>query len=205
VREFCARRLDDLADRDSFDLVTDFAQYVPMRVFGMLLGIAERDQERVRQYVEARINAEEGKPQNYSDGHLSAEFYEEFVDYRYANPGDDLITRLIMTEFEDEHGVHRTLIRDEALMYLMIIAGAGNHTTNRLIGWTAKVLADHPDARGDILADRSVTQNAIEEILRFEPSTTQAARFVGADVDLYGRTIPAGSAMLCLRRLSKPR
>jgi cytochrome P450 len=45
-----------------------------------------------------------------------------------------------------------------------------------LIGWTAKVPADHPDARREILADRSLTQNAVEEILRFEPSSTQAAR-----------------------------
>ena len=199
VREFCAGRLDELAGRDSFDLVVDFAQYVPMRVFGMLLGLPEADQERVRAHVEESMNASPGKPKTYDeDDNLGAEFYEEFVDYRYANPGDDLITRLITTEFEDEHGVRRTLTRDEALMYLVVISGAGNHTTNRLIGWIGKLLGDHPDARREIHQDRSLIPNAIEEILRFEPSTTQIARWVGTDVELYGQTVPAGSSFLCV-------
>jgi cytochrome P450 len=55
-------------------------------------------------------------------------------DARIADPHDDIITRLVTSEFDDEHGVHRTLTREEALVYLGIISGAGNHTTNRLIG-----------------------------------------------------------------------
>jgi cytochrome P450 len=198
VRAFCARRLDELAARDSFDFVTDFAEYVPMRVFGMLLGIPEEDQERVRAHVDEGMSTEPGERGEYEEGFLSGEFYEEFVDRRYADPGDDLITRLIATEFEDEHGVRRTLTRPEALSYLAIISGAGNHTTNRLIGWTAKILGDHPDARRELVADRSLIPNAIEEVLRYEPPSTQAARYVGREVELHGQTVPAGSAMLCL-------
>ena len=92
VHEFCAARLDELAGRDSFDFVVDFAQYVPMRVFGMLLGIPEEEQERVRAHVEAGFQSEAGKPREYTANRMGAEFYEEFVDHRYANPGDDLIT-----------------------------------------------------------------------------------------------------------------
>ena len=98
VHEFCAARLDELAGRDSFDFVVDFAQYVPMRVFGMLLGIPEEEQERVRAHVEAGFQSEAGKPREYTANRMGAEFYEEFVDHRYANPGDDLITRLLTTE-----------------------------------------------------------------------------------------------------------
>lgn len=52
VRSFCAQRLDELVGRDSFDVVTEFAEFVPMRVFGMLLGIPEEDQQRVFEHVE---------------------------------------------------------------------------------------------------------------------------------------------------------
>src|SRR5207248_8197647 len=97
VREFCASRLDELVGRDSFDFVTDFAQYVPMRVFGMLLGIPEEDQERVREHVEEGMNNPSGKPQEYDDGFPTGDFYAEFVDARYEHPRDDVITRLIMT------------------------------------------------------------------------------------------------------------
>jgi cytochrome P450 len=199
VREFCASRLDELVGRHSFDFVTDFAEYVPMRVFGMLLGIPEEDQQRVLEYTEIGMNSEPGKPKVYDDeDFMSGEFYGEFVDERYENPRDDVITRLIMTEFDDEHGVRGTLTREEALTYLSVLAGAGNHTTNRLISWTAKVLADNPDARRELLQNPSLIPNAIEETLRFEPSSTQIARYVACDVEIYGQTVPEGNAMLCL-------
>src|SRR5262249_36281018 len=76
--------------------------------------------------------------------------------------------------------------------------GAGNHTTNRLISWTAKVLAEHPDVRRELRADPSLIPGAIEETLRYEPSSTQIARWVPEDVELLGQVVPAGSAMLCL-------
>src|SRR5579862_6602322 len=125
VREFCVRRLDPLVGSSRFDVVAELGQQVPMRVFGMLLGIPEEEQEAVRDHVEESMRAEPGQPQTYDDGWASPDFYSHFVDYRYANPGDDVITRLITTEFEDETGTMRTLTRDEALIYLSVIAGAG--------------------------------------------------------------------------------
>ena len=145
VREFCIRRLDQLVGSKGFDVVAELSHHVPMQVFGMLLGISDGEQEVLRDHVEATMSADPGMPATYDDGFWTPDFYAPFVDHRYAHPGDDLITRLITTEFEDEIGATRTLTREEALSYLQVIAGAGNDTTNRLIGWTAKLLADHPD------------------------------------------------------------
>jgi cytochrome P450 len=196
VRQFCAQRLDELKERGgTFDYVADFAQFVPMRVFGMLLGIPEDEQERVRAHVEEGMNKPGGDPDAYGE-FPDGSFYADFLDHRIANPGDDLITRLVVSEFTDEHGEHRRLSRAESLVYLNVIASAGNHTTNRLIGWTAKVLAENPDARRELVADPSLCANAIEETLRYEPSSTQIARYVTQDVEVHGQTVPAGSAML---------
>ncbi len=198
VRTFCARQLDPLVGSEGFDVVAELGQQVPMRVFGMLLGISEDEQVAVRDHVEESMRSDPGKPQTYEDGFSDPGFYAHFIDSRVKNPGDDLITRLITTEFEDETGTVRTLTRDEALIYLMVIAGAGNHTTNRLIGWTAKVLAEHPQARREVVEDRSLVANVIEETLRFEPSSTQIARYVDRDVELHGQNVAQGSALLCL-------
>ena len=54
------------------------------------------------------------------------------------------MTELLNAEFEDETGTTRRLTRDEILIYVTVIAGAGNETTTRLIGWAGKVLAEHP-------------------------------------------------------------
>ena len=117
---------------------------------------------------------------------------------RYKHPSDDLMTTLISVEFEDEHGKVRRLTRDEALAYVMILSGAGNETTNRVIGWTARLLSDHPDARREIADDRTLVPNAIEEIMRYEAPPYVIGRYVGHDVEIHGRVVPAGSAIVTI-------
>jgi cytochrome P450 len=83
--------------------------------------------------------------------------------------------------------------------FVNLLASAGSETTNRLIGWIGKVLADYPDQRRELAQDRSLIPSAIEEILRFEPPSINGARYVARDVELYGVTVPAGSAIMLLR------
>ena len=84
-------------------------------------------------------------------------------------------------------------------MFVNVLSSAGNETTNRLIGWTGKVLGEHPDQRRELAADRSLIPSAIEEVLRFEPPSINGCRYVTRDVEFYGQTVPAGSAMMLLR------
>jgi cytochrome P450 len=55
VREFCATALDPLVGAGEFDVVSDFAQFVPMRTIGYLLGIPEEAQEAIRQDTDDRL------------------------------------------------------------------------------------------------------------------------------------------------------
>ena len=84
------------------------------------------------------------------------------------------------------------------LTYTTVLAGAGNETTGRLIGWLAKLLAEHPDQRREVVEDRSLIPRVIDEALRFEPTGHATARLVMEDIDYHGHTIPAGSAVLLL-------
>lgn len=59
------------------------------------------------------------------------------------------------------------------LIFVNVIAGAGNETTNRLIGWIGRVLSDYPEQRREIAANRALIPAAIEEILA---STRRATR-----------------------------
>ena len=106
------------------------------------------------------------------------------------------MTELLNAEFEDETGTTRCLTRQEVLLYVMLLAGAGNETTTRLIGWTGKLLAEHPDQRRAIVEDRSLIANAIEEILRYEAPSPVQARSVIRDVEHHGQTVPEGSVMV---------
>jgi cytochrome P450 len=129
---------------------------------------------------------------------IGIEMFTEYIEWRAKHPSDDLMTSLLTAEFEDENGETRRLTREEVLTYVTVVAGAGNETTTRLIGWAGRVLADFPEERHMLVEDPSLIPNAIEELLRFEPPAPHAARYVTEDVEYYGRTVPEGSAMLLL-------
>jgi cytochrome P450 len=197
VREFCIRCLDPLVGSGGFDIVAELGAAMPMRVIGMLLGIPEPDQTAVRAKSDAVVRTRAGEPLKVTQEALvSGELFEDYIEWRSKNPSDDLMTALLTTEFEDEDGQRRTLTRQEVRTYTEVLAGAGNETTGRLIGWLAKVLAEHPDQRRELVEDRSLIPNTIDETLRFEPTGPHVARWVAQDVEYYGKTVPAGSAML---------
>jgi cytochrome P450 len=199
VRAYCIRCLDPLVGSDSFDIITELASMLPMRVIGMLLGIPEQDQVAVRNKTDRDLRTRPGEPMVIVESEVvTGEMFAEYVEWRSKHPSDDLMTMLLNAEFEDETGETRTLTRQEVLTYTSVLAGAGNETTGRLIGWLAKVLADHPDQRRLVVEDRSLVQNVIEETLRFEPTGHASARYVTEDIEYYGTTLPAGSAVLLL-------
>jgi cytochrome P450 len=129
-------------------------------------------------------------------GEMSA--FADYIDWRIEHPSDDLMTELLQAEYEDLDGTRKRLTRDEVLGFVGLLAAAGNETTTRLIGWTGKVLADHPDQRAELVEQRELVPNVIEEVLRFESPSPVQARYVTADVEHQGQTVPAGSAILLL-------
>ncbi len=198
VRAFCAQTLDPLVGSGGFDFIADLGASMPMRTIGMLLGIPERDQEAIRKRYDDGLRIEEGQEIRPNDFAAQNEMFGEYIEWRSQNPSDDLMTELILAEFEDETGIKRRLTRDEVLTYTMLLAGAGNETTTRLIGWTGKLLAEHPAQRRQLVADRKLVPQAIEEILRFEAPSPVQARTMTRDVEHHGQTVPAGSIMLLI-------
>jgi cytochrome P450 len=201
VRDFCARALDPLVGTGGFDFIKDLGAQMPMRTIGMLLGIPESDQEVIRDRIDEGLRLESGEMPDFEqlrtrgDGH---DVFAEYLDWRAENPSDDLMTELLTAEYEDDDGALRRLTREEVLGYIGLLASAGNETTTRLIGWTGKVLAEHPDQRRELVEDRSLIPNAVEELLRYEPPSPVQARYVTRSVEHHGVVVPEGSAMLLL-------
>jgi len=166
VRAYCARSLDPLVGSGSIDFIADLGSQMPMRVIGMLLGIPEEDQAELRDAIDAGLSLAEGGTDESPVDH-SARF-AKYIDWRRTHPSDDLMTELMKARFVDAHGEERTLSDDELLGYIGLLAGAGNETTTRLIGWTAWLLGRFPEQRRLLAADRSLVPNAVEEILRYE-------------------------------------
>ena len=200
VREFCARSLDPLVGSGGFDFIADLGAQMPMRTIGMLLGIPEADQEAIRDQIDDGLRLDEGGMPDIEnfDTTTQASVFADYIEWRAENPSDDLMTELLQAEFTDERGTERKLTREEILNYVNLIAAAGNETTTRLIGWTGKVLAEHPDQRQLLVDQPDLIPNAIEELLRYEAPSPVQARLVTQDVEHQGQVVPKGSAILLL-------
>jgi cytochrome P450 len=199
TREYCVRALDPLVGSDRFDFIVDIGAQIPMRTIGYLLGIPEQNQAMIRDTSNNAITLTEGefsgaRADLFEDSHR---LFAEYIDWRADHPSDDLMTQLINAELEED-GTSRRLTRTEVLMYTSMVAGAGNETTTRLIGFAGQLLADNSDQRREICRDFSLIPRAIEEVLRYEAPSPVQARYVGHDVECQGQTIPEGSIMLLL-------
>jgi len=198
VREFCARSLDPLVGSGGFDFIRDLGAQMPMRTIGMLLGIPEEDQERIRDRLDAGMHLADGVMPDRDYNLQNGEDFGEYINWRAEHPSDDLMTELLNAEFEDVDGNRRTLTRTEILNYIGLLAGAGNETTTRLIGWTGKILAENPDQRRELVDDPSLIPNAIEELLRYEAPSPVQSRYVTREVEHHGETVKEGSIMVIL-------
>lgn len=202
IRALCARSLDPLVGSDRFDFIANLGAEMPMRAVSMLLGIPEKDQTAIRESVDARMRTEAGKPIDLANQQAIEQqalaSFEEYISWREKNPSDDMMTELLQTDFKDPEGVVRKLTRDEISNIVNVVAGAGNETTNRLIGWMGKTLSEHPQQRRDIVNNPALIPQAIEELLRYQPPGPFLAREVMRDIELYGQKIPKGAAMLLL-------
>jgi cytochrome P450 len=199
VRQHCVRALDALAGASRFDLIADFGALIPMRTIGYLLGIPEEGQQQIRDNTDESIGLKEGSFQSVSAAAFenAYQLFADYIEWRAEHPSDDLMTQLLNAEVEED-GVLRPLTRIEVLTYTSMIAGAGNETTTRLIGFIGQLLDQHPDQRRELVEDFSLIPRAIEEVLRYEAPSPVQARHVARDTEVHGQTIPEGSVMLLL-------
>ena len=97
--------LDPLVGAGEFDFIKDLGAQMPMRVIGMLLGIPEDQQQAIRDRTDSGLHLEEGSDMGSAmrgndDEHMAA--FGEYIDWRSQHLGDDVMSELIQTEFEDE-------------------------------------------------------------------------------------------------------
>jgi cytochrome P450 len=190
IRLLARHLLDQFAPTGHGDIVADFAAHLPMTVISELVGVPEADRERLRGWADDMVHRVDGvkglPPTAVAAGGQIVAYFEEMLGQRAALPGEDLLSLLLAAE---RHGEISHL---ELLGFCFLLIIAGNETTTKLIGNLTYQLSLHPDQRQRLIADRALLPNAVEEVLRYEPSTHMMARTLTRDVDLHGQTMRAG-------------
>jgi cytochrome P450 len=196
IRSRSARYLGELRDRDSCDLIGDYAALLPMDVISDLLGVPDVDQEQLRKWSDALLHREEGDKDVTPAGieaayHLFKYFTALVADKRTRPHDDDLAAALLAMETEGER-----LTDEQVVGFLFLLIIAGNETTTKLLGNCLLALQRFPRERAKVLADRARLPDAVEEVLRFDGSTQLMARTLTRDVEMHDTTMPAGAKVL---------
>jgi cytochrome P450 len=200
IRALCARLLDDLVGRSSFDYVQDFGAKVPAYVIAALLGVPSEDRDMFRGWIDEsfHLDPEQGM---YNDVSFEAmgklqEYATAQLTERQSKPRDDMFTDLLNGEIVDDDGELRRLSIEQAGNFALLIGNAGTETVARLLGWAALTLDHHQDQRAELAAEPSLIPNAVEEFLRYEAPSPVQSRWCTADHEIHGQTIPAHSKVV---------
>lgn len=195
--------LDELRDRDTFDVVADFTARLPMDVISALLGIPRSERRWVQEKSNMILHREPGNPMptpeaNAAGAEVHAWFGEQITEVR-ANPRDDLLTVLTQVETVDEEtGEPARLSDNDVRVFMMLLATAGNETVTKLLATIFFELWRHPSQRAELVADPSLAPKAVEETLRWDPPSQYQGRVVTRDVELHGVTIPQDGRVLLI-------
>jgi cytochrome P450 len=201
IRDTAAGLLDQVRDRDRFDLVQEFSFRLPLDVISELIGIPASLRERVHELSDRMAAREEDMslPADFRDAVIELiGIFGELVKERRQNPGDDVITMLMNTEVEDEDGSMRRLDDGELSMRFLELAFAGHETVAKLIPNGVVALAWYPDQRRSLVADPGLIPNAVEEMLRWDPPSHYQGRWTMREVKLHGVVIPEGVRVILL-------
>ena len=116
------------------------------------------------------------------------------IDAREKNPGDDLVSQVIVNEV----GTGRLSKRELVAMVSLMLA-AGHETTANMIALGVVTLLQHPDQLNAIKADPALTPAAVEELLRYlAVAQNGLGRAATENIDVGVQLIRKGEGVLVL-------
>ncbi|MGE3690916.1 MAG: cytochrome P450 [Novosphingobium sp.] len=181
------------------DLNAQLFARLPMRTATEGFGLTPEEGLDFRRFLLGAMSSEATPQQKGAAMQAANAILDRVIRERQAAPQDDIISRLVETEFEDEDGTRRKLTIDEVASYCRLIVFAGGGTTWKQLGITAFALLNNPDQLEAVRADRSLLPKAILESARWYPNDPMFPRQAKRNTVLEGVEIPAGSVMhLCL-------
>lgn len=210
ARPFTMRRVDqlrpwtqDLADRlldhliasgPPGDLVAGFAQHIPLKLVLTLLGVPDEDSDLLREWTDVALSMSMHTHEEALKARGDLENYvRETIKRRRCEPTDDLLGALVAER--DEAG---RLTEEELLAFSLTLMTAGHHSTVNALSAGILTLLHAPDQLRRLRDAPELIPTAVEELLRYSPSTITGAmvRVALEDLELGGMTITAGEGVL---------
>jgi cytochrome P450 len=189
LRPMIERTVDDLLDQlptgEAVDLISSFALPLPLSMISMLLGVPDGDRDKFAVWMRSLVTSLDQKELREAEKHV-IDYLDELIAAKRADPGDDLLTELILVSDAGDSLSGGEL---QAMAFLLILAGY--ETTVNLIGNGMQALLSEPEQMTALRRQPDLLPRAVEEFLRFEsPLNMATLRFTDAPIDIDGVVIP---------------
>jgi len=185
---------------ESFDLIADYAEPLPVKIIADLLGFPESEEHLLRPWSQSIVKMYEVNPsQQYQIAAKKAagefaEYVRNLAEHRKTNPGQDLITDLAMVEENGEK-----LNSHELVATCVLLLNAGHEASVNAFGNGMVAALERPD-QAELLRknSRAITETALEEFMRFDAPLHLFERTATIDTELGGVKIEKGQKIAAL-------
>ncbi|HXW32118.1 MAG TPA: cytochrome P450 [Acidimicrobiales bacterium] len=201
IGELCNELLDALLERGGGDLVAGYAYPLPVQVIVEMLGVPPEDHETFRSWSEALARGldpdfllpPEAVHQRVAGILNFVQYFAGLIERRRAEPGEDLLSRLIAAEEEGQ-----VLSQGELLSTCILLLVAGHETTVNLISGGLLALMEHPDQLERLRAEPGLARSAVEELLRYVSPVQLTGRIALEPIEVGGVELQAGEFTMLL-------
>ncbi|WP_309051042.1 cytochrome P450 [Streptomyces sp.] len=168
------------------DLVTAFAKPIPTIVICEILGVPYEDRASFQEQIDTFMGGETTDEELVAAYTATQEYLAGLVAAKRAHPTDDILSELTDSDLTDE----------ELRGISLILLAAGFDTTANMLSLGTFALLRHPDQFAALRDDPSLTEGAVEELLRYLSVAKTFMRTALEDVELDGRTVEAGTTVV---------
>ncbi|MFF9174785.1 cytochrome P450 [Streptomyces sp. NPDC014793] len=178
--------VNDFCERGRADLVSQFAEHLPMAVMCEILGMPEEYGDRLVQAARDALKGTETAIQSHA---YVMEALGRLTTRRRARPEDDFTSHLI---------THPAgLTDDEVREHLRLVLFAAYEATVNLLSNALRMVLTEPGFRAQLNGGQMTVPEAIEQSLWDEPPfSTVLGYFAKQDTELGGRRIRRGDGLL---------
>ncbi|WP_437114767.1 cytochrome P450 [Streptomyces longispororuber] len=186
INRYTNRLLNDFCERGTADLVSQFAEHLPMMVMLHVLGMPEDYSDRM---VQAARDMIKGTDTAIASNAYVMEALTRHVTRRRAHPEEDFTSALIAQP--------QQLTDDEVAAHLRLVLIAAYEATANLIANVLRMVLTDPRFRAQLSGGQMTVPEAVEQSLWDEPPfSAMVGYFAKQDTQLGGQRIRAGDGLL---------
>ncbi|WP_030719493.1 cytochrome P450 [Streptomyces sp. NRRL S-237] len=177
------------------DFVSTVARTLPVAVMGTILGLPAADLGLVSRFSAETAALVEpfATPAQITTADAAAEEFHTYLidllDAKAQAGGDDLLSQWL----GHEHVESGRVSMGELVANVGFLVGAGVDTTASLFVTALQALEGHPEQATWVSARPDAWPQAIEELMRWDPSVQNVLRVPARDTVLAGIPVPAGT------------